>query len=407
MPDLTLDDQTARRFLLDWQGLLPPRELRGVDGVQAWMAHTRCVQFDPLDQCGRNADLTLQSRVRDYRPELLRIAIEQDRSIVEGWDKQMSFFPAEDWPGLARLRDGFGEGQDQRFGDREDLMQHVLGEIDRRGPLSAADLDDMGRVDWHWAPAKAGRAALEGLFYRGDLMITRREGNRKYYDRPRRVVRHEIAGAPDPHPDHQEYLLWRAERRLQATGMLRSSPDAWLGIDAKAQERKRLLGQLTREGRAVEAILDSSGESVWLPAGAEERIRQLPTGSIRSPQAALLAPLDNLMWDRRLIQTLFGFDYVWEVYKPEHQRLWGYYVLPVLYGDRLVARCEPTRNKRSSEVVLKNWWWEPGVRPSARMGDAIRRAFSVFLRFLEQPCLRPAGESWPSPGLDSLDSLRP
>lgn len=99
-------------------------------------------------------------------------------------------------------------------------------------------------------------------------------------------------------------------------------------------------------------------------------------------RASVLAPLDNLLWDRRLVQELFAFDYRWEVYKPVTERQYGYYVLPVLYGDRFVARFEPGRDKKSRALVIKNWWWEPGVRRTKKLHLELQRCFQRFARYL-------------------------
>ena len=101
-----------------------------------------------------------------------------------------------------------------------------------------------------------------------------------------------------------------------------------------------------------------------------------------SPQAVILAHLYNLLWDRRLVKELFDFDYIWEVYKPVAERRYGYYVLPILYGDRFIARFEPGRDKKSGALLIKNWWWEDSVNPSKKMQSELRRCFECFLDFL-------------------------
>jgi uncharacterized protein YcaQ len=106
------------------------------------------------------------------------------------------------------------------------------------------------------------------------------------------------------------------------------------------------------------------------------------------PRAAILAPLDNLLWDRRLVEAIFGFEYTWEVYKPVAERRYGYYVLPILYSDRFVARFEPGRDKGSGALMVKNWWWEPDVAPSDEMRSALRRCFERFLGFLGADAIR-------------------
>jgi uncharacterized protein YcaQ len=121
------------------------------------------------------------------------------------------------------------------------------------------------------------------------------------------------------------------------------------------------------------------------------------------PRAAILAPLDNLLWDRRFIEALFDFYYVWEVYKPAAERRYGYYVLPVLYGDRFIARFEPGRDKKSGALLVKNWWWEDGVTPAEHMQFALSRCFERFLGYLGADSLQ-IGQAAQQAGLEWLAS---
>ena len=106
------------------------------------------------------------------------------------------------------------------------------------------------------------------------------------------------------------------------------------------------------------------------------------------PKAALLAPLDNLLWDRGVVRRIFDFDYVWEVYKPAEKRLYGHYVLPVLYGDRFIARCEPLLDRKANQLVLRNWWWENEVTPDEGILNALRDCLSAFRDYLEVESIR-------------------
>ncbi len=121
-----------------------------------------------------------------------------------------------------------------------------------------------------------------------------------------------------------------------------------------------------------------------------------------SPRAVLLAPLDNLLWDRRFIKELFDFYYVWEVYKPLAERRYGYYVLPILYGDRFVARFEPGRDKKSGALIIKQWWWESGVKPSKGLQSELRRCFKRFLNYLGTDNFQIDSQTVEQAGLDWL-----
>ena len=130
-----------------------------------------------------------------------------------------------------------------------------------------------------------------------------------------------------------------------------------------------MLERLVERGEAAEVRVEGIDRPCYLRlddrATLERTLSQALDPHDPPLRAAILAPLDNLMWDRRLLQELFGFEYLWEVYKPVVERRWGYYVLPILYGDRFIARFEPGRDKGSDALTIQNWWWEPGTTPSA------------------------------------------
>jgi len=118
-----------------------------------------------------------------------------------------------------------------------------------------------------------------------------------------------------------------------------------------------------------------------------------------------LAPLDNLLWDRRFVEELFDFYYIWEVYKPVAERRYGYYVLPVLYGDRFIARFEPGQDKKNKTLIIKKWWWEPGIKQSQRMQSALIHCFERFLNYLGADNLRIGSKATEQADLDWLSSL--
>jgi uncharacterized protein YcaQ len=133
----------------------------------------------------------------------------------------------------------------------------------------------------------------------------------------------------------------------------------------------------------IEAQIEGLRGPFYLRSQDREALDCTPS----APKAAILAPLDNLMWDRRYLQELFGFEYRWEVYKPAAERRWGYYVLPVLYGDRFVARFEPGRDHREQALTIANWWWEPGIDPSEELSAAVGACLSCFVRYLDRDTL--------------------
>jgi uncharacterized protein YcaQ len=384
MEKLTLSKQQARRFLLSHQGLWPPYKLIGKAGVMEFIQRVGCIQFDPLNIVGHNQELVLQSRIADFRPGLLQDLLYEDRKLVDAWDKNMSIFPVEDWPYFSRNR----ESARQRLGHSERpamaIVDQVRQEIEERGPLSSIDLDFDQTVDWSWAPTRLSRAALESMYFWGELIVHHKVHTRKIYDFARRHIPGELLQAPDPNQTRVQYHDWCVLRRIGAIGLLwNRSGDAWLGISGlKSQARQAAWKRLLERQQIIEVQVDGMQWPLYLRSQDKPRLARLLDGQAPSKQAALIAPLDNLLWDRRLIQELFDFEYMWEVYKPMKERRYGYYVLPVLYGDRFVARFEPGKDKQNGAAVIKNWWWEPGVRQSDELHAALRSAFRRFIDFL-------------------------
>lgn len=406
---VTIDRRIARRFLLAYQGLGggPPSSgpADPAAAVMDYLHRVGSIQFDPLNIAGRNPELVLQARVPGFTPEVLHSLLYRQRRLIDGWDKMMCIYPVEDWPNFRPLRQAaLHKYRSSRRGQPAlEAFPKVRSELETRGPLSSADIDLDHTVDWSWAPTRLSRAALEAMFHTGEVIVHRKEGNRKIYDLARRHLPTEYFEAPAPHPasshphasDHapfsseEEYSDWRILRRISSVGLLWGrAGDAWLDT-GKSAVRSAALQRLQARGEIHSLQVDGIPSRFFIPATAlpllEQVTRKLRTkdGDSQAPaHATIIAPLDNLMWDRTLVEQLFGFRYRWEVYKPAAQREFGYYVLPVLYGDRFIARFEPGRNKSTGSLLIKNWWWEPDFQPGAAAIEALLGCFRRFCSFL-------------------------
>ncbi len=399
---LTITNQQARRFILAHQGLWPPHELAGKSGVLDHVRRVGCIQFDPLNIVGRNPELVLQSRVADFRPAMLRELLYQERALVDGWDKMMSIYPVEDWPYFQRRRDSARRHPGKSPEQVEAILPQVRQAIEERGPVSSLDLDFDQTVDWSWAPTRLSRAALESMYFWGELIVHHKVNTRKVYDFARNHISAELLSAPDPNETEEQFHDWYVLRRLGSVGLLWGmAGGAWLAMPGiKSKERKAALGRLLERGQVVEVGVQGIKSPLYMRSADRIALDRILDGDDLPPRAAILAPLDNLIWDRRFAHELFDFYYRWEVYTPVAKRQYGYYVLPVLYGDRFVARFEPGRDKKSRALIVKNWWWEPGLVPSEEMRAELRRCFERFLGFLGADTVQIDGRTAEQAGLD-------
>ena len=394
-PTLTLSKSEARRFLLAHHYLWPPRSLSGKAGILDFIRHVGCVQFDPIDVVGRNPDLVLQSRVANYRRSLLEELLYTDRQLMDGWDKQAGIYPVGDWPYFARHRARMAQQHGDPSNPPMAIAPVVLQAIRERGPLSSIDLDHAGTVDWFWGPTRLARATLEILHAMGEVTIHHRVHTRRFFDLTEKLVPADVLAAPDPNLTVEEYQNWHVLRRVGGLGLAKTGAgEYWYGIlNVKTEARQATLARLVERGDLVAAAVEGVPNRTFFVRTDDLPTVQAAQSRTLDPQAAIVGVLDNLMWDRDLLRYVFDFDYVWEVYKPAAQRKYGYYVLPVIYGDRFVARFDPAFDKKARDLTIANWWWEEGIRPDEAMQAALADCFREFMRYLDASRLRLEGKA--------------
>ena len=237
------------------------------------------------------------------------------------------------------------------------------------------------KTKWRWGPMRVVKAVLEMLADSGDLMVSHRQRSRRYYDLAQRVLPEHVLAEPLSQ-DGDEYLRWRLLRRCQGIGLVGPAlgGEAWAGV-GKAPERARAINELVDAGEMAAVNIDGDHRT-YFALTRDLPFVELARTSVPAPHAAFIAPLDNLLWSRNLIERLFGFRYVWEVYKPASQRVYGYYVLPVLFGDRFVARFDAKYDRNTGELHLLSWHWEPGEILTDALAEALRDAMNCFLGYL-------------------------
>ena len=388
---LKLTAQQARRFMLLHHGLLGVHRFTGKEGALAFIRQAGCIQFDPVDVCGRNAELTLFSRVKGMTKATLWDMLYADRSLVDYTDKQLSIIPVEDWPYFARYREA-AVACGKQFEGLSALEDFARGYIEAHGPVDSDSLPIDGEIEWHsaihWSgnwhgKTNAARSVLEQLYSAGELVIHHKTGTRKAYDLAERHIPKEILFAPDPHADEQEHITWRVLRRIGAVGLLWNRPsDAWLGIqNIDANARNAAFEALLACGD----IFPVEVEGVRGPLYCRERDREMlmlaMSEEMFKVRCEVIAPLDPMMWDRKLIRALFGFEYSWEIYTPAVKRRYGYYVLPLVVGEGFAGRVEAVRDEKASVLRVKHIWLEDGVRRTKKLDAAILSTMKRLAKF--------------------------
>ena len=381
----------AREFILAKQGLLGDYRFKGKDGAYAYVRQAGCIQYDPVDVCGKNAELTLQSRVKGFRKSMLADLLYKDRLLVDYADKELSIWPAEDWPYFSPYRER-SRNLGASFSGLADLEHDALSYIRANGPVSSDNLPIDGEIFWHssmhWSgnwhkKSQAARSVLEQLYTDGTLVIHHKNGSRKFYDLAERYLDASLLTAAHPCANDEELLCWRVLRRIGAVGLLwdRNST-AFLGIDLNAERRRFALSVLEASGAILSAQVESIKTPFYYRSEDEPLMQAVLDGTLdKKLRMEFLAPLDPMLWDKALIAALWDFRYSWEIYTPVDKRKYGYYTLPILWGENFIGRIETVADRKTAILLVKNVWLEPGVRRTIKFETALNRTLRRFSEF--------------------------
>ena len=329
------------------------------------MRRLSCVQLDSISTVERSHRIALGCRIGAYPREAVSALLREGR-LFEYWAHEACLLPAEDW---ALFRPAMQIGGRRWYGEVDrthpHLREHVLEEIRARGPLGSRHFDGAARQGemWGWKPAKR---MLELLWNHGELVVAGRQGFQRLYDLPERVLPGAILEATTPpEPERLRELVVRAVR---ARGVLteRGAVEHWRLRGGAARVRDAV-DSLAADGLLARHDVEDGGQPVLTPAGVELD-RPAPSAAV------LLSPFDNLLWDRPFARRALRFDHLIEVYKPAPQRRYGYYVLPLLWRDRIVGRADLKSERATGTLVVRAFHVEDGVRRSAALDEAFDRA---------------------------------
>ncbi|MEW6279038.1 MAG: crosslink repair DNA glycosylase YcaQ family protein [Candidatus Eremiobacterota bacterium] len=377
---LKLSRDSARALLLEGQGLLDrPDRPASDEEVYRVVEQLGFVQVDSINVVGRAHHLTMFARLHGYRETQLEglLAV---RRLFEHWTHDASIIPTRWYPYWHYRFERYRERclthrwwRERLGGPPEEPARELLARIQAEGPLRTGDLEGGGCRGgwWEWNESKA---LLEYLWRTGRLAIRERVNFNKVYDLAERV--HPEA-CRHPLPARAEQVEWACRSALERLGTANPAEIAayWNALDPA--DARRWCWERLAEGDLIEVEVE--GRKSYATADLPQRLSQLADApsTIR-----LLSPFDPILRDRKRASRLFGFDYRFEAFVPAAKRHYGYYVLPILEGNRLVGRLDPKLHRSRKVLEVQGLWWEPGVRPGKLRQRRLWRALEELAGFL-------------------------
>lgn len=392
---LTINIDTARRFVLGKQGLWPGRRWRGLEGTEQAMRAMEYLQLDPLHIIARSHDIKLHSRVLDYTPGMWEDLAYQQRKFFD-WGGWLAVRPMDELPHwrviMRRERDGaYGDSRlchtAREHADAIDEMRAILHE---RGTVTNRDFEMAARTRTQsYRGRKDSALALYYLWYTGEVMTHHRKNFERVYALTETVApAHLVCESDEAEADR---FLIKKDISFSGLSRLSRTSDAFHGR-GKPDAAKKLLGAMLSDGDIIEVQVES-WKAVHYALGSDATALQdvsagrvptawTPLETSTTEEVVFLAPLDHVS-ARGRAKVLFGFDYVWEVYKPLPQRKFGYYTLPILWGDRLVARFDSKLDRTTNTFVILGLWLEDEAQGlDEAFAEALARGFARFVKFL-------------------------
>ena len=367
----------ARRIWLRAQRLDHPAPFGdGPDATPAAVAHLGYVQIDTIHVIERCHHHILYTRIPSYRREHLHQAQSADKTVAEYWTHALSYLPTGDLRFYVRDMKRYWHRRSAWFGAvKEADVRRVLRLIRRRGPLTIRDIDDDVLVEKEhlWASRKPSKRALQLAFYRGQVTVSRRLGIVKTYEL---INRHFAWKRLPPAPSEREVLDYLLDRALRSQGVVSLESVCWLDQGRKPAIR-RLLERRVRGGELVPLQIEGAGKQEhW----ARPEVLDAPTGDSGGELVHILSPFDPLVIRRKRLRLFFGYEHRFEAYVPKEKRLFGYFALPVLVGDRIAAVLDLKTDRERGKLLVQQWSWV-GDGPRRSLRRQIEEALDRFKRF--------------------------
>ncbi|WP_051382272.1 winged helix DNA-binding domain-containing protein [Bradyrhizobium sp. Tv2a-2] len=378
-PPHPLNPLDARRIWLRAQRLDSAAPFgSGASAVGDAVAHLGYVQIDTINVIERCHHHILWSRIPDYRRADLRQAQSVDKSVFEYWTHALSYVPSRDLRYFIPLMRLHRRERERWFTSVTPQDMRKVMRLIRQGPLTIRDIEDdvLTEKEHLWASRKPSKRALQFAFYTGALTISERNGMLKTYEL---INRHFGWETPPKAASTAEVAAYLLDRSLRSQGLV--SLDSICHLDAPSKPGvRRLIEARVRRGELVSVALEGAAKQEhWVsPAALEERTEVAPT------LVHILSPFDPLIIQRKRTHLVFDYEHRFEAYVPKDKRKFGYFALPVLVGDDIVAAIDLKTDRQNRKLLLQKWSWVgTGAKRGARseLKSRIEEALDRFERF--------------------------
>jgi uncharacterized protein len=383
----------ARRLAIVAQGLAGPRPRADTEGIMDVIDQLGCLQLDPINIVARSHLLVLWSRLGSYDQGLLDLLLWQERQLFEYWAHAASIVLTQDYPLHQMRMRSYGKGSDAWsqhvsawMQQNETLRLSILSALQQRGPLRSRDFEDPGQVAWRssgWTDGRTVGRMLDFLWAQGHVLVSKRVGVQKWWDLAERCLP-PIWISQEPLAEH-EVVCAAAQRALRSLGVATPRDITEHFTRNRYPGLSEVLSELEAKERILRVRVQEQGKELVGPWFVHvellpvlERLEQ----QAWEPRTTLLSPFDNLICDRKRTARLFDFLYQSEIYTPKDKRRFGYYVMPILSGDQLIGRIDPTFDRSRKQLLINAVHTEPATAITGETGQAVAAAIEELAAFL-------------------------
>ena len=395
--NVTTTLQNARRLAVAKQHLAGKRpDKPDSDDILEVTRSLGCLQLDPISAVAPSHLIVLWSRLGIFDPSELDRLLWSEKKLFEYWAHQASIVLMEDYPLYYYMMRGYPDvvlrslGPVWRarvkkwLGKNSDLRDYVLTELKQKGPLLSRQFEDKTRAKprgFGWSSWSDVSRMLSHLYFKGEVMVVGRQGKQKLWDISERFL---PSWVPRKELSEQEVQYEAVQRSLRALGTANESEISWHFLRGRYRNLKDTLKQLEAESKiqTVDIADGPLGKGARYIHSQDLRILDELDSGNWEPRVSLLSPFDNLFCDRARTKLLFNFDYTIEIYTPQNKRKYGYYVLPILYGDKFIGRLDPLMDRKSKRLFIKAVHAEPAAPKDKDVSREIRESVEHLSEFL-------------------------